>query len=109
MGPRSSPMENHPSRETTRRISRRTAAPTWSLVLEEGRSPDSGQKAGKIGWRRKFSLLGCSGPAIPLPGGRVAFVSNRDGFKAPRGAQESLQLFVMDDDGTNVEKIGYLN
>jgi hypothetical protein len=45
----------------------------------------------------------------PLPGGRVAFVSNRDGFKAPRGAQESLQLFVMDDDGTNVEKIGYLN
>jgi hypothetical protein len=45
----------------------------------------------------------------PLPGGRVAFVSNRDGFKAPRVVQESLQLFVMDDDGANVEKIGYLN
>src|SRR5262249_50828025 len=45
----------------------------------------------------------------PLPGGRVAFVSNRDGLKAPRGAQSSLQLFVMDDDGANVEKIGYLN
>src|SRR5262245_31336813 len=45
----------------------------------------------------------------PLPGGRVAFVSNRDGLKAPRGAQSSLQLFVMDDDGSNVEKIGHLN
>src|SRR5262249_45275610 len=32
----------------------------------------------------------------PLPGGRVAFVSNRDGLKAPRLAQGALQLFVMD-------------
>src|SRR5262245_53456666 len=45
----------------------------------------------------------------PLPGGRVAFVSNRDGLKAPRLAQGALQLFVMDDDGANVEKIGYMN
>jgi hypothetical protein len=45
----------------------------------------------------------------PLPGGRVAFVSNRDGLKAPRLAQGALQLFVMDDDGANVEKIGHLN
>src|SRR5262249_13305316 len=45
----------------------------------------------------------------PLPGGRVAFVSDRDGFKAPRVAHEALQLFVMDDDGANVEKIGHLN
>jgi Hydrazine synthase alpha subunit middle domain len=45
----------------------------------------------------------------PLPGGRVAFISDRDGLKAPRGAQRALQLFVMDDDGANVEKIGYLN
>jgi hypothetical protein len=45
----------------------------------------------------------------PLPGGRVAFVSNRDGLKAPRLAGSALQLFVMDDDGANVEKIGHLN
>jgi hypothetical protein len=45
----------------------------------------------------------------PLPGGRVAFISNRDGFKAPRLAQTALQLFVMDGDGANVEKIGHLN
>jgi hypothetical protein len=45
----------------------------------------------------------------PLPGGRVAFVSDRDGLKAPRVARGALQLFVMDDDGSNVEKIGHLN
>src|SRR5262249_3323893 len=36
----------------------------------------------------------------PLPGGRVAFVSNRDGFVSPRsGHRPAMQLFVMDDDG----------
>ncbi len=46
----------------------------------------------------------------PLPGGRVAFVSNRDGLLPPHGyPREALQLFVMDDDGKNVEKIGHLN
>jgi len=58
----------------------------------------------------------------PLPGGRVAFVSNRDGLKSPRLAPSALQLFVMDDPVSappaknivearerNVEKIGFLN
>jgi hypothetical protein len=46
----------------------------------------------------------------PLPGGKVAFVSNRDGLIAPRrGGALAMQLFVMDDDGANVEKIGHLN
>jgi len=56
----------------------------------------------------------------PLPGGRLAFVSNRDGLRPPRVAQHALQLFVMDDPPhpdplpqgareQNVEKIGYLN
>jgi hypothetical protein len=46
----------------------------------------------------------------PLPGGKVAFVSNRDGFMAPRrGGRPAMQLFVMDDDGKNVDKIGHLN
>src|SRR5262249_42618834 len=46
----------------------------------------------------------------PLPGGKVAFVSNRDGVMAPRrGGGLAMQLFVMDDDGANVEKIGHLN
>jgi hypothetical protein len=46
----------------------------------------------------------------PLPGGRVAFVSNRDGLVSPgKGHRSTMQLFVMDDDGSNVEKIGHLN
>lgn len=46
----------------------------------------------------------------PLPGGKVAFVSNRDGLMSPRrGGGLAMQLFVMDDDGANVEKIGHLN
>src|SRR5262245_23101574 len=46
----------------------------------------------------------------PLPGGRVAFTSTRDGVKAPRGYPRiAHQLHVMDDDGENVEKIGHIN
>lgn len=46
----------------------------------------------------------------PLPGGKVAFVTNRDSVKTPRGYPTyALQLYVMDDDGGNVEKIGHIN
>ncbi len=49
----------------------------------------------------------------PVPGGRLAFVSDRNAFKgvntgyAPNAL--ALQLFVMDGDGGNVECIGHLN
>lgn len=56
------------------------------------------------GQRSVYNMHPC-----PLPGGRVAFVSNRDGLKSPRLTHSALQLFVMDDDGGNVEKIGFLN
>ncbi|MFM9962167.1 MAG: hypothetical protein ACKV2Q_13180 [Planctomycetaceae bacterium] len=50
----------------------------------------------------------------PLPGGRIAFTSNRDGFRPSKGYPTiALQLFVMDDSneglGQNIEKIGHLN
>ncbi len=55
----------------------------------------------------------------PLPGGRIVFTSNRDGFRPAKGYPAiALQLFVMDDrdtdlgddaDPTNLEKIGHLN
>jgi hypothetical protein len=49
----------------------------------------------------------------PLPGGRLAFVSDRNVFKATNPGYApnalALQLFVMDDDGGNVECIGHLN
>ncbi|MDQ3621705.1 MAG: hypothetical protein M3463_04335, partial [Verrucomicrobiota bacterium] len=47
---------------------------------------------------------------FPLPGGRLVFTSNRNAFRPPRGYPRiALQLFVMDDDGRNVEQIGHLN
>jgi hypothetical protein len=45
----------------------------------------------------------------PLPGGKLAFVSNRNGFRPPKFGRPTLQLFVMDDDGGNLEQIGHLN
>lgn len=46
----------------------------------------------------------------PLPGGKVIFTSNRNGFAPTKGYTPTvLQLFVMDDDGSNVEMIGHLN
>jgi hypothetical protein len=65
--------------------------------------------------RKVYNMHPC-----PLPGGRVAFVSNRDGLRSPRLAGGALQLFVMDDPPhpdplpqgareQNVEKIGYMN
>ena len=46
----------------------------------------------------------------PLPGGRVAFVSNRDAFEPPKGyTSPTLQLFVMDERGQNVEQIAPMN
>lgn len=45
-----------------------------------------------------------------VPGGKVAFVSNRNGYIPPRNyTAPTLQLFVMDEDGENVEFIGALN
>lgn len=45
----------------------------------------------------------------PLPGGRIVFTSNRDAFRPPKHNGPTLQLFVMDIDGRNVECIGHLN
>ncbi len=58
---------------------------------------------------RDYNRLGYGvlnlGPC-PLPGGKVAFTSNRNGFEPPRGYTfPTLQLFVMDEDGSNVTPI----
>lgn len=56
----------------------------------------------------------------PLPGGRIAFTSNSEGFRPSKGYPAvALQLFVMDDRDTdvaadepypgNIEKIGHFN
>jgi hypothetical protein len=46
----------------------------------------------------------------PLPGGRIAFTSNRNGMVPTKGyTNPTLQLFVMDEDGQNVEFIAPMN
>jgi len=74
----------------------------------------------KDDYKRNFIDYGVfnMGP-YPLPGGRIVFTSNRDGFRPAKGYPAiALQMFVMDDrdesigetdDPTNLEKIGHLN
>jgi hypothetical protein len=48
----------------------------------------------------------------PLPGGRVMFTSSRNGYVPAHVSTEAVnaqQLYVMDDDGKNVEQVGFLN
>jgi Hydrazine synthase alpha subunit middle domain len=52
-----------------------------------------------------FNMAPC-----PLPGGKVMFVSNRDGYLPNKNYTfPNHRLYVMDDDGRNVEKIGHMN
>lgn len=57
----------------------------------------------------EFNRLGYGilnlGPA-PVAGGRIAFTSNRNGFTPPKTfTAPTLQIYVMDEDGANVEPI----
>ena len=46
----------------------------------------------------------------PVPGGKVVFVSNRNGYVPPRGyPRVALQMFNMNDDGSNLEQVGFLH
>lgn len=52
-----------------------------------------------------FNLSPC-----PIPGGRLLFVSSRDGYLPNKGYTfPNLRLYVMDEDGRNVEAVGHLN
>jgi hypothetical protein len=92
-----------PSRKTVRltdqTFSPNTGAADWS---KDYRTPEKGKTALNYG---VFNLGPC-----PVPGGKVAFTSNRNAYVPPRGYPKiTLQLFLMDDDGSNVEQIGYIN
>ncbi len=46
----------------------------------------------------------------PLPGGKLMFASSRDGYLSNKDFTfPNLRLYVMDQDGRNVEKVGHLN
>ncbi|MBA4062953.1 MAG: hypothetical protein C0501_04455 [Isosphaera sp.] len=95
-------------RLTNQRFSPNTGAANWS---GDYRRHEPGKSHFEYGVYN-------TGPC-PLPGGRVAFTSNRDGFRPAKGYPAvCLQLFVMDDadadlpadrDPPNLEKIGHLN
>jgi hypothetical protein len=84
---------------TTQEFTPNTGAAPWSRGF---RTPQEGRTNYHYG---VFNMGPC-----PLPGGKLVFTSNRDGFRPPKGYPViALQLFVMNDDGTNIEKIGHLN
>jgi hypothetical protein len=75
-----------------------TGAANWS---EDFRTPLEGKN-----WL-PYGVLNL-GPC-PVPGGKVVFTSNRHAFRPPKRLPHTLQLFIMDEDGSNVECIGHLN
>lgn len=85
-------------RLTHQQFTPNTGAAIWS---KDFRTPEAGKNYFEYG---VFNTGPC-----PLPGGKVAFTSNRNGFKPPKRLPHVMQLFVMDDDGSNVECIGHLN
>jgi hypothetical protein len=95
-------------RLTNQRYTPNTGAAPWS---KDYRTSEPGKSFFESG---VFNMGPC-----PLPGGRIVFTSNRDGYRPAKGYPAvALQLFVMDDRDsdlpedalpTNLEKIGYLN
>ncbi len=75
-----------------------TGAANWSSDFRKGERGKTNVTYGVLNM----------GPC-PLPGGRLVFTSSRNGFKPPKHDSPTMQLFVMDDDGKNVECIGHLN
>ena len=85
-------------RLTTQEFTPNTGAGDW---VQGYRTPTPNKNSLSYG---VFNLGPC-----PLPGGKLMFTSNRNAFKPPKRLPHMLQLFVMDEDGTNVECIGHLN
>jgi hypothetical protein len=93
---------------TNQRFTPNTGAANWS---SDYRKNEPGKSYFEYG---VYNMGPC-----PLPGGRIVFTSNRDGFRPAKGYPAiALQLFVMDDRDTdigedetptNLEKIGHLN
>lgn len=78
-----------------------TAAGNWTTdPVGSGAAPDENYLG--------YGILNL-GPC-PLPDGRLMFTSNRNGFLPNKSfTQICMQLFVMDQDGSNVRQVGFLN
>ncbi len=89
---------------STRRIERLTHGEftpnTGAGIWDETNPVDPPSGYNRLG----YGILNL-GPA-PIAGGRIVFTSNRNGFTPPKNyTGPTLQLFVMDTDGSNVEAI----
>jgi hypothetical protein len=72
----------------------------WSGTHLSASSPDAHYLGYGI-----FNMAPCL-----LPGGKIMFVSNREGYLPNKTyTYPNLRLYVMDDDGRNVEAVGHLN
>ena len=101
-------------RLTNQKFSPNLGAGKWSSNFRHPKGDGDAQY--KLNW---FDYGVYNMGPYPLPGGKIVFTSNRDGFKPAKGYPAiALQLFVMDDrdddlpagaDPTNLEKIGHLN
>src|SRR5215469_3311618 len=81
-------------------------------------TPNTGAIDSKLPPPGVFNTAPC-----PLPGGKIIFTSNRNGFVATKSYRKlgdhpdgqnypgapDLQMFVMRDDGSDVEEVGFLN
>ncbi len=77
-----------------------TGAANWSTDHLSASSPGKSYLGYGI-----FNLGAC-----PLPNGKVMFVSSRDGYLPNKGMTfPNLRLYIMDDNGANVEPIGHIN
>ncbi len=85
-------------RLTQQQFTPNTGTGDWS---KDYRTPEPGKNYLEYG---VFNMGPC-----PLPGGKVIFTSNRNAFRPPKRLPHTLQLFIMDDDGSNVECVGHLN
>ncbi|MCI0641597.1 MAG: hypothetical protein L0Y72_32055 [Gemmataceae bacterium] len=101
-----------PSRKIVRLSNQRFAPNTGAAPWAKGfRTPEKDKSHFEYG---VYNMGPC-----PLPGGKLVFTSNREGYRPAHGYPAvALQLFVMDDrndsiaddvDPTNLEKIGHLN
>jgi Hydrazine synthase alpha subunit middle domain len=93
-----------PTRQVVRLTQQNWVPPSggikWSTNHLEASSPDAHYLGYGI-----FNMAPC-----PLPGGKVMFVSSRDGYLPNKTYTfPNLRLYVMDDNGRNVEKVGHLN
>lgn len=100
------------TRLTNQQFAPNTGAGQWASDFRNASRKEDGKTHFSYG---VFNMGPC-----PLPGGRIAFTSNREGFRPSKGYPViALQLFVMDDRDSdldpairhpaNLEKIGHLN